>query len=346
VRIDLGKVGLFTGLTLAGSYLLALPYGACGGTWRMPDLLLLTAAYMLIPAAVAVLVQGLAYQQPLFGPLGFSFRPSRWFLVAWLLPPLLALAALPVSLLFPGVQYAGDLAGLFDRLQTIAPGGQVEGLRALAARSPGLFLAGGLWFGLLAGPTSNAVFGLGEEVGWRGFLQRELAPLGFWGTSAVTGLVWGIWHAPIILFGPYYPQHPVLGVAMMTGFTLLIAPLFSYVRLKSGSVLAAAVLHGSCNATGWLSVSLVRGGDDLTTGLLGLPGLIVLAVVDLALLIEDRVFARPDRKLDALLCGVRGGAGAGRHRRAAVHRPGRPPGRSRGVPGDAGDSTRTGRPRR
>jgi membrane protease YdiL (CAAX protease family) len=236
--------------------------------------------------------------------LGFSFRPNRWFLVAWLLPPLLALATLPVSLLFPGVQYAGDLAGLSDRPRAAAPAEQVEQMRALAARSPALYLGGWLLFGLLAGPTGNAVFGLGEEVGWRGFLQRELAPLGFWRASGVIGLVWGLWHAPIILLGPYFPQHPVAGVGMMTAFTLLIAPVFSYVRLKSGSVLAAAVLHGSCNATGWLSISLVQGGDDLTTGLLGVPGLIVLGLVDSALLVEDRLFARPDRRLNHLMCGI------------------------------------------
>ena len=59
----------------------------------MPDLLVLTAAYMPVPAAVAIFVQGLVYRRPLLGPLGFSFRPSRWLLVAWLLPPLLSLAA-------------------------------------------------------------------------------------------------------------------------------------------------------------------------------------------------------------------------------------------------------------
>jgi membrane protease YdiL (CAAX protease family) len=75
---------------------------------------------------------------------------------------------------------------------------------------------------------------------------------------------------------------------MMTLFCILIAPLFSWVRLRSGSVFAAAILHGSCNATGWLSVSLVRGGDDLTTGLLGWPGLLVLGLVDLTLLVLSR----------------------------------------------------------
>jgi membrane protease YdiL (CAAX protease family) len=44
-------------------------------------------------------------------------------------------------------------------------------------------LAGMLLIGLALGPTLNAVGALGEEIGWRGFLYKELAPLGFWRCS-------------------------------------------------------------------------------------------------------------------------------------------------------------------
>jgi hypothetical protein len=37
--------------------------------------------------------------------------------------------------------------------------------------------------GLIAGATINAVAGFGEELGWRGFLYRELSFLGFWKSS-------------------------------------------------------------------------------------------------------------------------------------------------------------------
>ena len=52
-------------------------------------------------------------------------------------------------------------------------------------------LAGMFLIGLALGPTLNAVGALGEEIGWRGFLYKELAPLGFWRCSLVTGgLTW------------------------------------------------------------------------------------------------------------------------------------------------------------
>jgi len=136
------------------------------------------------------------------------------------------------------------------------------------------------------------VAGFGEELGWRGFLQRELGYLGFWKSSALIGLIWGAWHAPIILQGHNYPQHPVAGVFMMIIFTLLLSPIFSYVRLKSGSVLAAAVIHGSLNGTVGLSVMVIKGGNDLTVGVTGLAGFIVLFIVNAGIFIYDRYPAK------------------------------------------------------
>jgi len=116
--------------------------------------------------------------------------------------------------------------------------------------------------------------------------------MGFWKSSVIIGVIWGIWHAPIILQGHNYPQHPVVGVLMMTIWCVLLAPIFSYVRLKANSVIAAAIIHGSLNATAGLSLMVVKGGNDLTVGAAGLAGFIVLAFVNIGLLLYDRVLAK------------------------------------------------------
>ena len=154
--------------------------------------------------------------------------------------------------------------------------------------------------GLIAGVSVNAVAGFGEELGWRGFLQKELAFLGFWRSSVLIGFIWGLWHAPLILQGHNYPQHPITGVLMMTVWCMLLAPIFSYVRVKARSVIAAAILHGTLNATYGLSIVLVRGGSDLTTGVTGLPGFLVLAGVILVLWLHDS--APQSREEKALSC--------------------------------------------
>lgn len=220
--------------------------------------------------------------------MGISFKLNRWFLAAWLLPPVMAIGALGVAVLFPGVVYSPEMEGIFELLRNILPPEQLAQMQAQKANLPvhPFWLA--LLQGLIAGVTINALFGFGEELGWRGFLQKELGLLGFWKSSFLIGLIWGIWHAPLILQGHNYPEHPAAGVLMMTIASMLLAPVFSYIRLKAKSVIAAAVLHGTFNGTGGLAIILLKGGSDLTVGMTGLAGFIVLAAVNLAIYVFDR----------------------------------------------------------
>ncbi|MDD4896103.1 MAG: CPBP family intramembrane metalloprotease, partial [Atribacterota bacterium] len=110
-------------------------------------------------------------------------------------------------------------------------------------------------------------------------------------SSICIGLIWGLWHAPLILQGHNYPSHPQIGVIMMVIFILLLSPILSYIRLKAKSVIAAAILHGSLNATFGIPLMVIKGGNDLTVGITGLAGFVALALANLGLLIYDRYFS-------------------------------------------------------
>lgn len=299
MRGNLRKAGLFIGLTFLANYLLVALYLAFGGRWVMPGSTIVATAYMFIPMVIAIVVQKLFYKQPLREPLRISFRLNRWFLVAWLLPPTVAFATVGVSILLPGVDYSPEMAELFERLQPILPPEQLDQLRRQATAFPIHPIWLSLLGGLLAGATINAVAGFGEELGWRGLLLRELSSMGFWRSSVVIGFVWGIWHAPIILQGHNYPQHPLAGVFMMVVFTLLLAPVFTYITVRADSVIAAAVMHGTLNGTAGIPLMVLRGGSDLTVGVTGVAGFIVLALVDLGIFVYDRFVS--ERPLDILL---------------------------------------------
>ena len=299
MRGNLRKAGLFIGLTFLANYLLLALYLAFGGRWVMPGSTIVATAYMFIPMVIAIVVQRLFYKQPLREPFRISFRVNRWFLVAWLLPPVVAFATLGVSLLLPGVAYSPEMVGLFERLRPILSPEQLDQLKRQVAAFPIHPLWVSLLGGLLAGATINAVAGFGEELGWRGLLLRELSSMGFWRASAVIGLVWGIWHAPIILQGHNYPQHPLAGVFMMVVFTLMLAPVFTYITVRADSVIAAAVMHGTLNGTAGIPLLVIKGGSDLTVGVTGLAGFIVLALVDLGIFVYDRFVS--GRPLDTLL---------------------------------------------
>ncbi|RMG53545.1 MAG: CPBP family intramembrane metalloprotease [Acidobacteria bacterium] len=282
------KIIPFVALTFLLSWSMAFLFFARGGERATSGYLVMTIAYMFTPMVAAIIVQKLIFREPLKEPLGIFFKPNRWFLVAWLLPPLLALATLGVSLLFPAVTFAPELEAMLERFRPLVTPEQLKQMESQARALPIHPFWIALLQGLIAGPTVNAIAGFGEELGWRGLLQRELRFMGFWRSSLVIGFIWGVWHAPLILKGHNYPQHPEWGALMMIAWTMLLSPLFSWVRLQAHSVIAAAILHGTLNATAGLSILVVRGGDDLTIGVTGLAGLIVLALVNLGLLISRR----------------------------------------------------------
>ncbi len=268
-------------------YLAPFEYGGVAGT-------LMAMAYMLVPGIVAVTLDWRA-GRPIRSSLWLNFSLNRWWLVAWVLMPLLAFAALGAAILVPGIGFDIEMEGLFEQLGVFLSDDELAEARDQVGEfPPGVFVALQLGQGLIAGATINAVFGLGEELGWRGLMLRELAAKGFWKSAGIIGVVWGIWHAPLILQGHNYPDHPVIGVAVMTLWCLLLSPLFSWVTLKSRSVIAAAIMHGTLNATFAFSFIFLDRIIPLITGLNGLIGAAVLVVANAALY----WFGRPELTAD------------------------------------------------
>jgi hypothetical protein len=79
---------------------------------------------------------------------------------------------------------------------------------------------------------------------------------------------------------------------MMTAWCILLSPLFSYIRLKARSVIAVSILHGSFNAFSGLALLMVTGGKDLTVGVPGLSGFIVLGLLNVLLAFAVRRMGR------------------------------------------------------
>jgi len=238
---------------------------------------------MFMPMLAALIVQKWFYKSKVKEPFGFSFQINRWWFIAWLLPPLLAVLTLGVSLLFPQVHYTPDMAGMFDRFADLLTPEQLEEMENM--EMPVHPLISGFFMGLIAGITINAVAGFGEELGWRGFMHHHLGNINFWKASLFIGIIWGIWHAPIIMMGHNYPGYPVAGIFMMIVWCILLSPVFSLIRIKSRSVIAASIFHGTINGTYGMSIMMVMGGGVLLTGMTGLAGFLVLIAVNGAIYI-------------------------------------------------------------
>jgi len=100
------------------------------------------------------------------------------------------------------------------------------------------------------------IIGLCEELGWRGWLLPTLtARYGLSRATLFTGVVWYIWHLPILLGGVNDALWFALAIA---GLSLI----FSVLWLRSGqSAALPAVAHGSLNAAVVFLTAALPGAD-------------------------------------------------------------------------------------
>jgi len=269
------KVKTFVLATLLISWSFIGLFALLGGEWSGLSSVVFGVIYMFIPAGVAMFLERRAGGS-LKALAGFPVKLSRWYLVAWLLPIAVALASIGVALLLPGVRWDPEMSGMFTRFADSMSPEELAAMQQQLDALPIHPLFIGLGQALVAAVTVNAIAAWGEEVGWRGYMLRALAPLGFWRSSLLIGVIWGVWHAPIIVMGHNYPEHPFIGVGMMIVFCVLMSPLIQHVTQRAGSVLVAAVFHGAINASAGLAIMVVSGGSDLIVGVTGAAGFIVL----------------------------------------------------------------------
>ena len=284
----MNRTALFLVLTFAISFSAAGVFLLLG--WRAEDRLaytILGAIYMFIPALCVLIVEKWIHHDKIRQRLWISFRINKWFFVAWLVMPLVSLGTILTSLIFKGVSYNPEMTGMIERFGIIMTPEQLEEMRVSLESMPIPPLLLILLQGLIAGITINALVAFGEELGWRGFLVYQFREMNLLKAAVVIGVIWGFWHTPLILMGHNYPQHPVAGVFMMVILCVLMSVIFIYLTLKSKSVIAAAIAHGTMNATAGLSIMMIDGGSDLLTGAPGVAGFITLSILIVVLLIYD-----------------------------------------------------------
>lgn len=87
-------------------------------------------------------------------------------------------------------------------------------------------------------------YGIGEEVGWRGFaLSRLQAKMNALNATLVLGVLWALWHLPIF----FYVFDPVIAVGWFFGL-MCGAILFTWMyNSTGGNLLSVALWHGAFN---------------------------------------------------------------------------------------------------
>ena len=256
------------------------------GTDTPEGLMGFSVLYMFFPLITALVLQTIDKEK--FNHTGLvNFKVSWSWLVAWLLPVVVSLACIPVNSWMPGVELQYNSEQLINQYHV--PEDQQEMVREQLGKFPSyLLIISTVFSGLIAGITVNAIAAFGEEYGWRNYLVGALREMKFWEAALFIGIVWGIWHFPLILMGHNYPNEPYWGVLLMVVMCILLGVIELYFVLKSKSMVVAAIMHGTFNAVSGIPIYYILGGNDFLNGMTGLSGFIVMAVTILCIWIYDK----------------------------------------------------------
>jgi len=293
-KIDSRRILVFLLFAFGIAWLTGLVIYLTGGIATSPTIasritlavVLLATGYMGAPA-VAHLLTRLVTRE---GWSGLWLRPHfrrgwPYWLAAWFLPSLMTVVGAAIFfLIFP--QY-------FDPT--------LSTLRASLANSPRLghlspwaVMIIELVAAVLISPVLNALATLGEEFGWRAYLLPKLMPLGGRKAALLIGVIWGVWHWPVILmgyeYGFNYPGFPWIGLLLFLWFTTCASIFQAWTVLRAKSVWPGVIGHAAINGFAAASIVVTTGHPNRLLGPVpvGIIGSLGFALVAAAIFFSPR----------------------------------------------------------
>lgn len=289
--VEWRRVGLFVVFSFGFSWVIGLLIYTTGGIGpESPELFgglglwyVLLMVYMFGPAIGNVLTRVVTSE----GWSSSYLRPHlrhnwQWWVLAWLGPPLLVfLGGAMFFALFPE-HFDPTLSGVNEILQGTGQTGELpitpQQLVLIQAISA-----------LTINTAIGCLFTFGEEFGWRAYLVPKLLPLGHRQAVLLSGVVWGVWHWPVILMGYNYPETPLLGTVMMVYSTVVMGVFLAWVGLRGKSVWPAVIGHAAINANAGIAAFFQQSDPSRLVGptVTGVIGSLPLAVLALWLLVRS-----------------------------------------------------------
>ena len=230
-RTKIGRIVTFLTLTFGLStvfYVLIITGGEGIAPWTLP--------LMWCPGVSAIITK-LIFDRNL-KDLGWKPGPAKWLGLAYLLPILYGAVVYGITWLvgqggFTTEAIARDASGFGMADASV---GQMVVVYTLLLAT----------FVFLRYSLPGA---FGEELGWRGFLFPELQRMtSFTTASLIGGIVWALYHLPLILFSDYNSTAPrAFAVVMFFISAIALTFVHNWLRARSGSVWPAVFFHTSHN---------------------------------------------------------------------------------------------------
>jgi membrane protease YdiL (CAAX protease family) len=273
------RIILFVALVMVSGWIIFLLIPFLGLTYGQGSSVVILAGAMFTPALSSILTRLITKEgfQNMYLRPNFKGHIKEYLLVFFGPTILLFLSGVVYFLIFPAT---------FDPELTVLKASAASSGSGLSAYS--LLLIAVLQV-IIIGPIVNIVPTMGEELGWRGYLLPKLRE--FFSDRAalvITGIVWGVWHIPVIAmghnYGTGYIGYPWLGILAMIVFCVVLGIIEGYASIKLESAFPAAMIHSSVNAGAALPILLAKAGYNTLlgpaiTGLVGGLPFAILAVL-------------------------------------------------------------------
>ena len=286
------RIGLYLLITFVLSYALGIAFLFTGLETNSQMYALFASVIMMFPA-LSVLLTRLITRE------GFADHGIRWtwkkgngryYLLAWFLPAVLTILGCALYFLLFPEEFDWNMSYYYGKVAETGFSATPEELRSAIISQ--------LITAVILGPVLNCITCFGEEWGWRGYLLPKLRE-SFSDLPAIllTGAIWGIWHAPLIIaghnYGKDYPGYPYIGILLMILFCIVMGTFLSYVSIRAGSCVPAVIAHGAINSVASVGIYFTNNGGNpifgpAISGLVGMIPTIITSVILMALLHRNK----------------------------------------------------------
>lgn len=291
-RIDIKRIWIFLFITFALTYaveiFIIMPLAGSADVQSALFAQLLKAGVMLFPT-FGVIVTRAVTKEPFVGKsmmINLKLKGNlKYYALAWFgIAGLIIFGAAMYFLIFPS-----KFDPQMGYAKLLISGQSQETGQSITDEMVRQAVLAQVVMGIFLSPFANLLNCFGEEWGWRGYLlpkmmkQFKIVP-----TLLISGVIWGIWHMPLIItghnYGVGYKGYPIAGILAMCVFCTVIGIILSYVTIKTESCIPAVMGHGMLNgfaAAGLMFTSLEDPFNVFVgptpVGLIGGSGFILVA---------------------------------------------------------------------